>query len=171
MLSKKIFRVLALLVGLLAAWPTFAADREFAAAFRNSLYQSPLISRRLSLRGARSAPRQSSGLLRRCASRNDSLFIEGRWYYCAALTWPRARSSGSPRRSRKPTTAGGRWTASAPCVMCSCTSPRPALNSPFTSHPTSPADPGAPPSVARRGSPARHSPPHRKCPPHTRAAP
>jgi hypothetical protein len=34
-----------------------------------------------SLAGARSAPWHSSRLLRRYASRNDSLLIKGRWYY------------------------------------------------------------------------------------------
>ena len=34
--------------------------------------------------GARSAPRQSPGLFRRCASRNDRLLIKGRWYNSGA---------------------------------------------------------------------------------------
>ena len=41
--------------------------------------QRPLVFRGVSWRGARVAPWQSSGLLRRCASRNDRLLINRRW--------------------------------------------------------------------------------------------
>jgi hypothetical protein len=38
-----------------------------------------------SFAGARGAPWQSTGLLRRCAARNDRLFFQGRW--CPSLLW------------------------------------------------------------------------------------